>query len=83
MATEQKKQGKGKKLRRCSKHVPMYKEQFFTTERNKKRTLGRRIRHHPNDLQAIKLYDARYHIGSAGHLNNLTGKGRWLLERRA
>ena len=80
MATEQKKQGKGKKLRRCSKHKNKYQAQVSRTETNKRRRIGRRIRNHPNDQCAIKRYERD--MGSAdGHLANLTSKGRWLAKR--
>lgn len=74
------KQGKGKKLRRCSKHQGMYKQQYFQSETNKKKFLGRHIRNNPGDLQAIKRYEVD--MGSAdGNLGNLTAKGKKLADR--
>jgi len=71
----------GKKLRRCSKHANYYKIQAGRTETNKRRTLGRRIRNHPHDIQAIKLYNERYANTATGHLNNPSSKGRKLRRR--
>ena len=82
MAAEQKKQGKGKKLRRSSKHKTMYELQRHTTEANHKKKLGKRIRSNPNDKVAIARYEQTY--GSAQvHLQMLTSKGRWLARQHA
>jgi hypothetical protein len=69
---------KGKKLRRCTKLASMYKVQFGITDNNKQKKLGRHLRHFPEDLQAIKLYDEKYPLrgGSSGHLANITARAK-------
>lgn len=72
---------KGKKLRRSNaKTRSIYAAQFAKTETNKRRKMGRHIRHHPLDQMTIKRYEVD--MGSAdGHLANLTSKGAELASR--
>lgn len=64
------------KLRRCAKFRTYYGAQEFQTTKNKRRRLGNQIRNHPNDSQAIMLYEERNGAGSAqGVLARLTSKG--------
>ena len=52
---------KGKKLRRISNDSKAYyKLQFGTTDDNKRKSLEHQIRCFPEDVQALKLYRAKY-----------------------
>jgi hypothetical protein len=75
-------ESKGKKLRRSSKHKTMYELQRHTTETNRKKKLGARIRSNPNDLMAIARYEQTYGPAQV-HLQSLTGKGQWLAKQAA
>lgn len=70
--------GKGltkQKSRQKRKHAAAYKLQFSRTEANKKRRLGKRVRQHPNDALAVRLYAERYGVESLkGHLANAKGR---------
>jgi aconitase A len=64
------------KLRRCAKFRTYYSAQEFQTAKNKRRRLGNQLRNHPNDSQAVMLYEDRYGEGSSrGVLARLTAKG--------
>lgn len=72
--------GKGltkQKSRQRRKSAPAFKLQFARTEANKKRRLGKRVREHPNDAQAVRLYAERYGLESLkGHLAHAKGRKR-------
>jgi hypothetical protein len=72
---------KGKKLRRSNaKTRAIYAIQFGKTEVNKRRKMGRHIRHHPLDQDTIQRYEKD--MGKAdGHLANLTSEGEKLAQR--
>lgn len=76
MANQGNKRAKGcVKLRRCLKFKTHYALQFGLTDRNRKKRLGRHIRHFPEDKAAIALYEAQYGSGtSAGLLANLVSR---------
>jgi len=72
---------KGKKLRRSNaKFRARYAANFAKVDVNKRKKMGRHIRHHPLDQVTIKRYEKD--MGSAdGHLANLTSKGKELASR--
>lgn len=66
---------KGKKLRRCAKHKNAYAVQAKRTEQNKKKRLGRHLRHFPEDQQAVEIYEKVKNYGPAsGQLANCTAR---------
>ncbi len=68
---------KGKKLRRCAKHKNYYAVQAKRTDQNKKRRIGKHIRNHPDDVQAVHIYEKVKNYGSAsGQIANATARGR-------
>jgi hypothetical protein len=71
------------KLRRISKLKNYYAAGHYRTDANRKKKMGRHIRHNPLDLKAIHHYEHVIHAGDAsGHIANATSKGKELLRRK-
>lgn len=71
-----------KKSRQQRKKKNFYALQHTKTEFNKKKKLGRHIRHFPVDIQAIDVYEKKYGVGTAkGLLASTTLKGEKLAMR--
>jgi|SRR6267154_1489545 len=71
-----------KKLKVIPRNRSYYKMQFLTTEDNKKKKLGRHIRHHPTDSQAITAYEVNKGPAT-GHVTNATSQAKRKLALKA
>jgi hypothetical protein len=70
------KESKGLKLRRQPKDRIYYKLQFGKTDGNLKKRLGRHLRHFPEDVQALKIYEEKGYGDPKGHVANMIGRAR-------